>query len=233
MRQELLADGAPDAIVDDAVLILSELLSNACRHARPLSPDSAGEYVRAAWCRDAAGELTISVTDGGGPTRPRASTPSVTARGGRGLAIITSLASDWGIDEYGHGHPGFSGPGSTSTPTSTSGSGPSGGRARRTVAGSRAGTRRRDGADRAGAGARAGGARGGAGRQAGNPFGGGGFGRGAGGAGGASGAPGTGDGAATVPADEHGVTVWAVLTPGERLGGAYAGLDLAELDEPA
>ncbi|WP_347178686.1 ATP-binding protein [Streptomyces iconiensis] len=100
MREELFASGAPDPVVDDAILILSELLSNACRHARPLN-GSAGNgtqpVVRASWSRDAQGELTISVTDGGGPTRPLPATPSVTARGGRGLSIITALARDWGV----------------------------------------------------------------------------------------------------------------------------------------
>jgi len=100
MRAELRACGAPDGLVDDAVLILSELLSNACRHARPLSTGTTEEYVRAAWSRAPGGELTIAVTDGGGPTRPMPSKPSVTARGGRGLAIITSLARDWGVDEH-------------------------------------------------------------------------------------------------------------------------------------
>ncbi|WP_461013741.1 ATP-binding protein [Streptomyces daliensis] len=99
MREELLASGAPDPVVEDAVLILSELLSNACRHARPLSED---QCIRAAWSRDTKGELTVSVTDGGGPTRPLPATPSVTARGGRGLAIITALARDWGVDEEVH-----------------------------------------------------------------------------------------------------------------------------------
>ncbi len=36
MRAELLASGVQDTVVDDAVLILSELLSNSCRHARPI-----------------------------------------------------------------------------------------------------------------------------------------------------------------------------------------------------
>ncbi|MFG3254112.1 ATP-binding protein [Streptomyces sp. NPDC048172] len=94
MREELLASGAPDAVVDDAVLILSELLSNAYRHARPLLNS---QSVRASWSRDAQGELTIAVTDGGGPTRPLPATPSVSARGGRGLAIISALARDWGV----------------------------------------------------------------------------------------------------------------------------------------
>ncbi len=121
MREELLACGAPDTVVDDAILILSELLSNACRHARPLHEGSTVTHgaggshgasgpegapggaaadaatVRASWCRDTGGEVTIAVTDGGGPTRPLPAKPSVTARGGRGLAIITALARDWGV----------------------------------------------------------------------------------------------------------------------------------------
>ncbi|NGN69177.1 ATP-binding protein [Streptomyces sp. A7024] len=96
MRNELLAAGAPESAVDDAVLILSELLSNACRHARPLA-DGGVENVRADWSLDERGCITVSVTDGGGPTRPLPAKPSVTARGGRGLAIIRRLSRDWGV----------------------------------------------------------------------------------------------------------------------------------------
>ncbi len=94
MREELLGLGAPEAVVEDAVLVFSELLSNAYRHARPLG---AGNFVHAAWGLTRDGGVSVSVTDGGGPTRPRLSNPSVTARGGRGLSIITSLARDWGV----------------------------------------------------------------------------------------------------------------------------------------
>lgn len=87
-----------DSIVDDAVLILSELLSNAWRHGRPLGRHDVGDGdIRAAWRVDKAGRLLVEVTDGGGPTRPVPATPSVTARGGRGLNIITALAQDWGV----------------------------------------------------------------------------------------------------------------------------------------
>ncbi|GAA2051433.1 hypothetical protein GCM10009757_24340 [Streptomyces cheonanensis] len=96
MRWELLENGATETVIDDAVLILSELLSNSYRHARPLGD---GHHVRASWAQDADGEITISVTDGGGPTRPRAGSPSVTARGGRGLTIITTLARAWGVHD--------------------------------------------------------------------------------------------------------------------------------------
>ena len=102
VREDLLANGAPDSVVDDAVLILSELLSNSCRHAQPLCADNC---VRVSWSRDAQGDLTISVTDGGGPTRPLPATPSITARGGRGLSIITALARDWGVSEEVHEDP--------------------------------------------------------------------------------------------------------------------------------
>ncbi|MGW5419950.1 ATP-binding protein [Streptomyces sp. NPDC003943] len=99
MREQLIRSGMSESVVDDAVLILSELLSNACRHGRPLGPgaDVGDGDVRAAWSVDRRGGLTIEVTDGGGPTRPVPATPSVTARGGRGLNIISALAQDWGV----------------------------------------------------------------------------------------------------------------------------------------
>lgn len=99
MREQLRSHGVSDSVVDDAVLILSELLSNACRHGRPLGRHSdVGEGdVRAAWHVDRTGGLTVEVTDGGGPTRPVPATPSVTARGGRGLNIISALAEKWGV----------------------------------------------------------------------------------------------------------------------------------------
>lgn len=98
MRDQLRTGGVAESVIDDAILILSELLSNACRHGRPLGDALAGDGdVRAAWRVDTAGRLTVEVTDGGGPTRPVPATPSVTAHGGRGLNIITALAKDWGV----------------------------------------------------------------------------------------------------------------------------------------
>ncbi|MFF2522312.1 ATP-binding protein [Streptomyces liangshanensis] len=104
MREQLRHNGLSDTVVDDAILILSELLSNACRHGRPLGRSDIGDGdVRAAWRVDKAGRLTVEVTDGGGPTRPVPSTPSVTARGGRGLNIISALAQDWGVRDSASG----------------------------------------------------------------------------------------------------------------------------------
>ncbi|MEU4346753.1 ATP-binding protein [Streptomyces sp. NPDC023838] len=104
MREQLLGNGVSEPVVDDAVLVLSELLSNACRHGRPLGRADVGDGdVRAAWRIDKAGRLTVEVTDGGGPTRPVPATPSVTARGGRGLNIISALAHDWGVRDSASG----------------------------------------------------------------------------------------------------------------------------------
>lgn len=99
MREQLRDNGVSDTVVDDAVLILSELLSNACRHGRPLGRQAeVGDGdIRASWRVDRMGGLTVEVTDGGGPTRPVPATPSVTARGGRGLNIISALAQEWGV----------------------------------------------------------------------------------------------------------------------------------------
>uniref|UniRef100_A0AAU3GUI8 ATP-binding protein n=1 Tax=Streptomyces sp. NBC_01401 TaxID=2903854 RepID=A0AAU3GUI8_9ACTN len=122
MREQLRSNGVSDTVVDDAVLILSELLSNACRHGRPLGqhPETGDGDIRAAWRVDRRGDLTVEVTDGGGPTRPVPATPSVTARGGRGLNIISALAQEWGVRDdavgevtvwalvsAGHGRSGF------------------------------------------------------------------------------------------------------------------------------
>ncbi len=104
MRGQLRECGVAESVVDDAALVLSELLSNACKHGRPLGGALAGDGdVRAAWRVDVVGRLIVEVTDGGGPTRPAPATPSVSAHGGRGLNIITALADDWGVRDDARG----------------------------------------------------------------------------------------------------------------------------------
>ncbi|MFD8596163.1 ATP-binding protein [Kitasatospora sp. NPDC059646] len=108
LRSDLGDRSIPDAVIDDAVLILSELLSNSCRHARPLpadDPDAADRSgddaeagtVLVSWRMRGDGLLTLEVTDGGATTRPVPASPSVTAHGGRGLSIVGKLARDWGV----------------------------------------------------------------------------------------------------------------------------------------
>lgn len=97
LRTELRRRGAPETVVDDAVLILSELLSNAYRHGRPIGDADPDAGIRAGWHLNEDGLLTLEVTDGGGATRPAPASPSLTARGGRGLGIVGTLALEWGV----------------------------------------------------------------------------------------------------------------------------------------
>jgi anti-sigma regulatory factor (Ser/Thr protein kinase) len=89
---ELRQAGLFAATVADAALVLSELLSNAILHARPL-PDA---RVRAAWVLGTA-TLEVLVTDGGSASRPQASRPPESALCGRGLGIVEHLCSSWGV----------------------------------------------------------------------------------------------------------------------------------------
>jgi len=89
---ELRAAGLPATAVADAALVTSELLSNAILHARPL-PDA---RIRVAWILSPS-TVEVVVSDGGSTTRPRASRPSLSSIGGRGLGIVEHLASSWGV----------------------------------------------------------------------------------------------------------------------------------------
>lgn len=82
-----------EATCDDAQLVLSELLSNAIRYAPALPSGD----VRVAWWVDKAG-VHLEVTDGRGETEPQRVTGAhPESIGGRGLAIVDVLTSDWGV----------------------------------------------------------------------------------------------------------------------------------------
>ena len=88
---ELAGAGVPGPVASDAVLVVSELLSNALRHAEPLP----GCNLRVAWHLD-AGSVCVSVSDGGAQTRPELGRPSRSRTGGRGLRIVERLSRRWG-----------------------------------------------------------------------------------------------------------------------------------------
>lgn len=84
--------GVSPAAISDAELVVSELVSNAIRHARPLP----GATVQLTWALG-NGSVEISVRDGGASAPPRPALPSLSSLGGRGLAVVERLACRWGI----------------------------------------------------------------------------------------------------------------------------------------
>jgi anti-sigma regulatory factor (Ser/Thr protein kinase) len=90
MAADLRALGVAESVVEDAQVVLSELMANAVRHARPLA--SGG--LAASWHVNSRG-VTVSVTDGGGATTPAPAKASPLSLGGRGLAIVEELSVGW------------------------------------------------------------------------------------------------------------------------------------------
>ena len=77
------------ALLDDALVVVSELVSNAVSHARS-APTLRLTY--------GAETLRIEVADDGTGT-PEPRPPSMTREGGRGLYLITAMAAVWGTAE--------------------------------------------------------------------------------------------------------------------------------------
>ena len=112
LERELGQQGVPARVIDDALLVVSELVGNAVRHGAPLP----GGGIRVSWWV-AGGAVHVEVCDGGGGmpddtgeerlgarTRDRdAGAMSVpTGReGGRGLPIIDLLSARWGTTTRG------------------------------------------------------------------------------------------------------------------------------------
>jgi len=127
-RRRLIGDltqaGVYEGTACDAGLVLSELISNALRHATPLP----GKTVKVEW--DLRQDtVAVAVSDGGGETVPMVNEPTTWSIGGRGLGIVARLSLRWGVcvddahweskppakaDGNGNGHcPSDPGPGET------------------------------------------------------------------------------------------------------------------------
>jgi anti-sigma regulatory factor (Ser/Thr protein kinase) len=96
---EWLGDSVPDDLLEDARLLLTELVTNCLQHGH-LSAD-APIRIRA-HCTD--GRLRLEVSDPGqhGIVTPRA--PDLTTGGGYGLHLVEMLAARWGVNRAGGTH---------------------------------------------------------------------------------------------------------------------------------
>jgi anti-sigma regulatory factor (Ser/Thr protein kinase) len=81
-------------VIDEAEIVVSELVSNSIRHARPLADGN----LRVHW-KVKAGVVEVEVTDGGSDSAPRPAPRTIWAPSGRGLRIVRSLAHEWGVTE--------------------------------------------------------------------------------------------------------------------------------------
>lgn len=82
----------PQAVTDTAELLLSELMTNAYRHAKT----PAGREIRAR-CELTDDRLRITVADAN-DALPTPGTASLDDESGRGLELVAALADDWGVE---------------------------------------------------------------------------------------------------------------------------------------
>ncbi|MEU6007740.1 ATP-binding protein [Streptomyces sp. NPDC047453] len=92
LREQATSWKLPDEVTETAVLLLSELMTNAYRHAK-----APGREIRARCVLSEEGRLRISVTDAN-DTLPTAREASPEDESGRGLTLVETLANDWGAE---------------------------------------------------------------------------------------------------------------------------------------
>ncbi|MGW3337933.1 ATP-binding protein [Streptomyces sp. NPDC001009] len=89
VRAALSAWGLND-LTDDSLLIVSELVANAVRHARRTSIRVMVERRTPRTVRVAVADFSLD--------QPEPSAPTADAEEGRGLFLVTTLATNWGTD---------------------------------------------------------------------------------------------------------------------------------------
>jgi two-component sensor histidine kinase len=91
----MLRDWKLDALVEEAVIVASELVTNAIRHGTcPSVPTADSVSVMLAWQRH-DGRIICVVTDGSS-LPPVLEQADMDAESGRGLQVVHALAAAWG-----------------------------------------------------------------------------------------------------------------------------------------
>jgi len=86
-------------VIEDARVVVSELVGNALRHARPLPHGMLRVDLEIG-----STDLRLGVADGGSATLPTLLTPATMSLGGRGLSIVRMLTRHWGVSETRQGN---------------------------------------------------------------------------------------------------------------------------------
>lgn len=89
------AHQAPRRMVEDARIVVSELVTNALQHGSPLP----NQTLLVGW-KVLDENVEIFVRDGGGAGYPRALHAGQLAGSGRGLAIVSALADRWWVTTH-------------------------------------------------------------------------------------------------------------------------------------
>ncbi|MBO3734111.1 ATP-binding protein [Glycomyces niveus] len=88
----------PDEVREDLLVCATELVSNAVRHARPLT---GGDVVVSYELGPA--DVEVRVIDGGSRTHPHVCAVNLDSAHGRGMFIVSKLSTDWGARSLGDG----------------------------------------------------------------------------------------------------------------------------------
>jgi anti-sigma regulatory factor (Ser/Thr protein kinase) len=95
IRAELADVGVPGEVLDDVEVVVSELLGNAVRYARPI----AGGVLLVGW-RAMDDVIEVRVTDGGSGRVVEVREMPTLSDSGRGLRIVERLSTDWGVIDH-------------------------------------------------------------------------------------------------------------------------------------
>ena len=97
VADDLKHSGLPSSVIENALIVVTELVTNAILHAQPVRSGDVPPAVGLQWTV-IDDRIMINVTDGGGPERPRLRQPSSADDDGRGLSIVDAVALEWGVD---------------------------------------------------------------------------------------------------------------------------------------
>ncbi|NDL58076.1 ATP-binding protein [Phytoactinopolyspora mesophila] len=96
VADDLRVAGIPQTVLDSVLVVVTELVSNALRHATPIKFSDSREGVLLRW-NVTNRHVLIDVTDGGGDERPELKHAPPVELEGRGLAMVNALARDWSV----------------------------------------------------------------------------------------------------------------------------------------